>query len=128
MRQITRIVDQFKALADMTRLKILKLLVDREYCVCELAAIIDISQPGISQHLRKLKLAGFVTERKEGQWVYYCTDKAALTKFQELFYRFLSTELVAISELNDELNRMKDMEANPVVMACKQKRFVSKIN
>lgn len=54
-----------KLLSDPTRLLMLKLLEDKEYCVCELTAIFHISQPGISQHLRKLKNAGLVRERRE---------------------------------------------------------------
>ncbi|MEC3839509.1 ArsR/SmtB family transcription factor [Bacillus amyloliquefaciens] len=60
-----------KLLSDPTRLLMIKLLADKEYCVCELTAIFDMSQPGISQHLRKLKNAGLVRERREGQWRYY---------------------------------------------------------
>lgn len=40
-------------------------------CVCELTALLNVSQPAISQHLRKLKLLNIVKERKNGQWVYY---------------------------------------------------------
>jgi ArsR family transcriptional regulator len=64
----------YKALADKTRLHMLALLGREELCVCELVAILDMSQPGISQHLRKLKQAGLVKERKTAQWVYYSLD------------------------------------------------------
>ena len=97
----TALVERLKVLADMTRLKILKLLIGREYCVCELAEIVNISQPGISQHLRKLKVAGFVTERKEGQWVYYKADERALRDFQTDFSRFLDADLDAIPEMEE---------------------------
>lgn len=68
----------YKALADKTRLHMLALLHREELCVCELVAILDMSQPGISQHLRKLKQAGLVKERKTAQWVYYSLNH---TKF-----------------------------------------------
>ena len=63
--------ERFKALADKTRLRILAILSYGERCVCELVAILAMSQPSISQHLRKLRLAGFIKERKTAQWVYY---------------------------------------------------------
>lgn len=60
-----------KLLADRTRLTILTLLKDGERCVCDLADILQTTQPNISQHLRKLKDAGLVQESRRGQWAYY---------------------------------------------------------
>lgn len=125
MVAVTALVERLKALADMTRLKILKLLLDKEYCVCELAEIIAISQPGISQHLRKLKTAGFVTERREGQWVYYKADEGALRGFQTDFSRFLGAALDAIPEMEEELEKARHLDENPVVIACKSRAIAS---
>ncbi|MHB1404409.1 MAG: ArsR/SmtB family transcription factor [Desulfitobacteriaceae bacterium] len=71
IESLEQTAEQFKVLADKTRLRILGLLRERELCVCDLTEILEISQPGVSQHLRRLKQAGFVKERKGGQWVYY---------------------------------------------------------
>ena len=71
MEQIREMADKLKLLSDNTRLTILSLLKDREFCVCELVEILEISQPAVSQHLRKLKSQGVVKESKRGQWVYY---------------------------------------------------------
>ncbi|MCH1642751.1 metalloregulator ArsR/SmtB family transcription factor [Paenibacillus timonensis] len=71
MEPINEMADKLKLLSDKTRLTILSLLKDRELCVCELVEILEISQPGVSQHLRKLKSQGIVKENKRGQWVYY---------------------------------------------------------
>jgi ArsR family transcriptional regulator len=60
-----------KLLGDKTRLSIMAILKIRECCVCELLEVFDMSQPSISQHLRKLKDAGLVKEERKGQWVYY---------------------------------------------------------
>jgi ArsR family transcriptional regulator len=57
----------FKALGEPTRLRIIKLLSEKELCVCELEHIMRISQPRISQHLKVLKQTGLVCERREGQ-------------------------------------------------------------
>ncbi|MGB9854059.1 MAG: ArsR/SmtB family transcription factor, partial [Candidatus Bathyarchaeales archaeon] len=61
----------FKALADTTRLRILKLLGIREMCVCEIMIALDLTQPTASHHLKILENAGLVKGRKEGRWVYY---------------------------------------------------------
>lgn len=71
MDSIQEAADKIKLLGDKTRLTILTLLKEREWCVCEFVEILDMSQPGISQHLRKLKDQGLVKENKRGQWVYY---------------------------------------------------------
>ncbi|EQD25754.1 MAG: hypothetical protein D084_Lepto4C00002G0002 [Leptospirillum sp. Group IV 'UBA BS'] len=61
----------YRALGDPYRLRILALLRVREVCVCELATLLPISQPAVSQHLRKLKQAGLVRERRKKYWIYY---------------------------------------------------------
>ena len=59
-------VDVFKALADPTRLKILECIKDDEKCICEVIPYTGKSQPNVSQHLKVLKIAGLVDERREG--------------------------------------------------------------
>ncbi len=78
MDDITKMAETLKLLADRTRLSILALLKERELCVCEIVEILETTQPNISQHLRKLKSAGLVSEARRGQWVYYslCLDEA----------------------------------------------------
>jgi ArsR family transcriptional regulator len=59
-------VDVFKALADPTRLKILECIKDGEKCICEVIPYTGKSQPNVSQHLKVLKIAGLIEERREG--------------------------------------------------------------
>lgn len=75
MESIQLAANKLKLLGDKTRLTILSLLKDREWCVCEFVEILEISQPGVSQHLRKLKDQGLVKESKRGQWVYYSLNE-----------------------------------------------------
>jgi len=56
----------FKALADPTRLKILECVKNGEKCICAIIPCTGKSQPNVSQHLKVLKTAGLVDERKEG--------------------------------------------------------------
>ena len=58
--------DIFKALGDPTRLKILDCIRKGEKCICEITPYTGKSQPNVSQHLKVLKNAGIVDERKEG--------------------------------------------------------------
>lgn len=62
---------QLKALADKNRLTLLSCLKNGEVCVCDLVEVLQISQPAVSQQLKKLKEAGIILERKNGIWKYY---------------------------------------------------------
>lgn len=71
LMEIERMSHALKLLGDKTRLTIVGILKQRECCVCELLEVFEMSQPSISQHLRKLKDAGLVKEERRGQWIYY---------------------------------------------------------
>ena len=59
-------VDIFKALADSTRLKVLECIKNGEKCICEIIPYTGKSQPNVSQHLKVMKHAGIIDERKDG--------------------------------------------------------------
>ncbi|UCE05943.1 MAG: winged helix-turn-helix transcriptional regulator [bacterium] len=71
---ITELSDTFKVLSDPTRLKIVLALATEEMCVCDLAALIDVSVSAISHQLRLLRNMRLVSYRKEGKMVYYRLD------------------------------------------------------
>lgn len=64
----------FKVFGDTTRIKILYALFEEEMCVCDIAALLGMTQSAISHQLRVLKSAGLVKYRKEGKIVYYSLD------------------------------------------------------
>ncbi len=61
----------FKALADKNRLRIINMLSEKPMCVCEIRSVLQLSQSTVSGHLRVLKEADLVEDRKEGLWVEY---------------------------------------------------------
>ncbi len=63
-------VATLKALADENRLALVELLAGGERCVCELSAATGLSVALVSHHVKRLRLAGLVTTRKEGQWLH----------------------------------------------------------
>lgn len=79
-----RAVRLFHALSDGTRLSILKRLRHGERCVCELTDVLDAAQSRLSFHLRVLKEAGLVTDRREGRWMYYTLNTDALGDVADL--------------------------------------------
>jgi ArsR family transcriptional regulator len=64
-------IDVFHALSDETRLAVLEMLRGGERCVCDLQDAVGAAQSRLSFHLKVLKDAGLVTDRKEGRWSYY---------------------------------------------------------
>lgn len=72
----------YNALADKSRLKILHLLTFREMCVCELTAALNMTQPNLTYHIKKLENVGLVEHEKRGKWVYYSLKKECLRKIE----------------------------------------------
>jgi ArsR family transcriptional regulator len=80
----------FQALSDQTRLAILDLLRDGERCVCELQEALDAAQSRLSFHLKVLKDAGLVSDRREGRWSYYTLEPDALQEAHDQVQRLAS--------------------------------------
>ena len=74
----------FHALSDQTRLSILQRLRFGERCVCDLTDALDAAQSRLSFHLKVLKEAGLVTDRREGRWMYYTLNTDALAEVTSL--------------------------------------------
>lgn len=68
----------FHALSDETRLEIVRCLAGGERCVCELTDDLEAAQSRMSFHLKTLREAGLVDDRKDGRWVYYTLNREAL--------------------------------------------------
>ena len=73
-----QLVAAFHALSDETRLAIVKRLAGGERCVCDLQDLLDAAQSRLSYHLKTLKDAGLIVDRREGRWVHYSLVPGAL--------------------------------------------------
>ncbi len=71
---LVEVAETFKLLGDPTRVKILQALAVTELCVCDLAALLEMTSSAISHQLRLLRARGIVRYRKEGKIVYYSLD------------------------------------------------------
>ncbi|MEC0255221.1 HTH-type transcriptional repressor AseR [Paenibacillus sp. GM2FR] len=103
MEHMNEIAEKLKLLGDKTRLTMLTLLKEREWCVCEFVDIFDMSQPAISQHLRKLKSQGIVNEARRGQWVYYSLHVEDKPYIQAVLNEMPSSQEI-LSTFNKEIN------------------------
>ncbi|GFN22687.1 ArsR/SmtB family transcription factor [Thermanaeromonas sp. C210] len=111
----------FKALGQRLRLRILALLAEGELCVCELEEILGLTQPAISQHLRVLKEAELVREKKVGQWVFYRLNKERLAAVLQGWLAYLEAPLAEKEELAKDYEKVQELLENPKV-ACRAPR------
>ncbi len=70
------LAETFRALADSSRAKIVYSLLQQELCVCDLAAVVGMSESAVSQHLRVLRNLRLVKTRRDGKLMYYALDDA----------------------------------------------------
>lgn len=110
--KLKEIIKAFKALGDETRMRLLKLLEQRELCVCEIMQALNMTQSRVSRNLGILKNAGFVKDRRDGLWVHYSLNyEDAPSHVQQLLH--------ILKELsNDDKIVIKDL-----VELAKAKKF-----
>ena len=109
MVEIEKVANVLKLLGDKTRLTMVKMLDTNDYCVCEFVGIFKVSQPAISQHVRKLKDLGIVTEARRGQWIIYSLNK-------ESDYYPLITDL--LQHLPNQDFKLKELEEQGLRISC----------
>ena len=87
------LVNFFKAMGEETRYKILMMLFKEEMCICELIEELGLSQSAVSHHVKILKQADLVNDRRDGKWTFYSINKAGfeahLASLQEKFIDLL---------------------------------------
>ena len=88
---------KFHALSDETRLRIIDLLRQGERCVCDLQDALDAGQSRLSFHLKVLKDAKLVSDRKEGRWSYYSLDADAFEQLEEFVGALPRTRLAVLA-------------------------------
>ena len=98
-----------KLLGDQTRLTMLKLMDDHVCCVCEFVEIFQMSQPAISQHLRKLRNLKLVDAERKEQWLFYSINK------DHTHYSFLKSIL---DQLPNQDEKIKELEDKGTRMSC----------
>lgn len=99
--ELIKVVDIFKALSEISRLRILSLLLEDELCVCEIEACLRMTQSNASRHLTALKKCGILESYKNAQWMYYKISNDFIQENGEL-WEYLKHRLKALpSYLSD---------------------------
>src|SRR4030042_971659 len=96
----------FNALSDETRIRILKVLLERECCVCEVMQALDISQSRASRNLGLLEDAGFVKSRRDGLWIVYSVDEQRMKSYSAPLIELVRTSLVDDETLLQDKERL----------------------
>jgi len=101
------LIKAMKALSDETRLRMLKVLLERECCVCEVMQALDISQSRASRNLGILQDAGFLRARRDGAWIVYSVDWQTANRYATSLAKLVKDSPVSNEVLEKDKERLK---------------------
>lgn len=93
-------IEVMKALADENRFKIIEMLLEKKYCVRAISRYLDISEPGVSQHLKVLKSCGLVTGKKDGHFMHYRVNEDKILDLSEYLAKLIGRNIEDIGSKN----------------------------
>src|SRR5699024_4082498 len=96
-------------LGDQTRLTVMKLMKNKACCVCDLVELFHVSQPSVSQHIRKVNDLGLVDEERKGQWIFYSLNKSSE------YYSYIKPLL---DQLPNQDYKLKELEEKGTRISC----------
>jgi ArsR family transcriptional regulator, arsenate/arsenite/antimonite-responsive transcriptional repressor len=111
-----------KAVADPSRVRILKLLEGGELCVCQITAALDLAPATISKHLATLKTAGLLQQRRDGKWVYYRLAEREFNLYAAPFLALLNSSLADDPTVSEDRRVLAIVNATPLQVLCDQGR------
>ena len=107
-----------KAAGDPTRTRILKLLEDRELCVCQIQAVLQLAPSTISKHLALLKASGLVDDRKDGRFIHYALAGEGHNPYAKEVLRLVRRALVRDPKILADRRCLRDVLRVPVADLC----------
>jgi len=106
MRELIKVL---KAVSDKNRMRILKMLGQKKMCVCEMAAVLGITQPSVSKHLSILKNAGLIEDERNLQWIDYSLCKEKINKYTPVLQSNIRNWLNSDPIIKQDLKKMKTL-------------------
>lgn len=100
------LITTLKALSDENRIRILNLLNNGEFCVCEIEYILEMTQSNVSRHLNRLSSAKIIESYKKAQFVYYKLKEDKITH-HEFIRNILNDELMNIEQCKIDIDNLK---------------------
>ena len=101
------LIKVMKALSDETRLRILRVLLEQECCVCEVMQALDISQSRASRNLGILQDAGFLRARRDGLWIVYSVDWESANRYATSLAKLLKDSPISNEMIEKDKERLK---------------------
>lgn len=111
-----------KACADPNRMRILKMLQEKEMCVCELAEALEVTQPSVSRHLKILDEADLALHRRDGLWMYYRLNPDPPNPYARALLADIQDWLEEDPEIQALLKKASNLDRNVVCQRPKQHR------
>ncbi|MBM7560356.1 ArsR/SmtB family transcription factor [Marinitoga litoralis] len=108
---MNKFVEMIKIFSDETRLRILNILFQGEHCNCDLEEVLELSQPNISKHLKKIMLLDLATSRKSSYWTYYKINEEVFNKHP--FIIEIMKEIQDLEPFKSDLIKLKEYENSP---------------
>ena len=112
------LVQNYQALGDENRLRILNLLVSKgELCVCDIQRVLDAPQARVSRHLAYLKNTRWVEDRRQGLWMMYKISNS-LNDIQKLEIEIMRKKFPKIDQFREDLKVLEKMTAKKTLACC----------
>ena len=111
-----------KAVADPSRVRILKLLEGGELCVCQITTVLGLATATISKHLAALKVAGLLQQRRDGKWVYYRLAERGLNPYAPHFLDVVRSALQGDPTIAEDQRLLALVNQVSVQALCDQGR------
>jgi ArsR family transcriptional regulator, arsenate/arsenite/antimonite-responsive transcriptional repressor len=99
-------VNIFKALSDPNRIRIVKMLSERELCMCEVREVLDLSNSTVSKHLTILRDAGLVLDSKDGKWVNFQINNKSEQQFVRSLLGLIKNSFTDDEAIQDDAKKL----------------------
>ncbi len=109
-----QVVKVFRALGDSNRIRIVKMLEERDLCVCEVREVLNLSNSTVSKHLSILHDAGLITHTKEGKWVNYGINSKSESPFVRSVMGLLKLSLHDDESVRSDTEFVRKVDRNKI--------------
>ena len=122
MAKIKNILDVFKGMSDITRLRILNLLANRgSICVCDMAKVLEVAQGRLSSHLKILRSSDMVEDKREGLWILYSIPQE-ISPLYDYQIRCIKETLNSQSPFAEDIEKFDALKHSGDLAQCKSNR------
>jgi ArsR family transcriptional regulator len=108
------LVTLFKALGDRSRIRIVRMLQERQLCVCEVREILGLSNSTVSKHLSILRAADIVVDEKDGKWVNFRLNRRSTSPVVHALLILLKSRLADDYQIRKDLEMVRKVDRNRI--------------